>query len=183
MKLTAYLRFQIIVVLILSSVFLSSCGKEEYPQSSLFIRDSLLYKKDSNVPFTGKEKAKVKDKIVEYEVKDGYKNGEFKIYNLQGILEINGQLDSNRNVGKWQYFYPNGVVESEGNFDYDLPDGNWCWYYPDGKKKEEGIFSKGKRVGIWYQYDREGKVTLKKHFDSDSVPIEQQDSLGYKSRN
>ena len=178
MKLATPLRILFIILLMVISVLLSSCGKEEYPKSSLFVKNNLLYKKDSDVPFTGKEKAKVKDKIIEYEVKDGYKNGEFKIYSLQGILEVSGQLDSNRNVGKWKYFYPNGVIESEGNFEYDLPDGNWCWYYPDGKKKEEGIFRKGKRVGIWYQYDREGKVTLKKHFDLDSAPlIEQQDSL------
>ena len=176
MKLTILLRFQIIIVLMLFAVLLSSCEKKEVSESSLFVKNNLLYKKDSDVPFTGKEKAKVKDKIVEYEVKDGYKSGEFKIYNLDGILEVSGQLDSNRNVGKWKYFHPNGVIESEGSFDYDLPDGKWSWYYPDGKKKEEGYFSQGKRVGVWYQYDREGKVTLKKHFDSGNSPIERQDS-------
>jgi len=170
-------RFPILILFILFFLILVSCGKEEIPKSSLIIKDNLLYKQNSNVPFTGKEKAKVKDKIIEYEVKDGYKHGEFKIYNLDGILEVSGQLDSNRNVGKWQYFHPNGELESEGNFDYDLPEGKWLWYYPDGKKKEEGFFSKGKRVGIWYQYDRNGKINLEKNFDLVDSLDEQQDSV------
>jgi antitoxin component YwqK of YwqJK toxin-antitoxin module len=170
-------RFPILILSILFFLILVSCGKEEIPKSSLIIKDNLLYKQNSNVPFTGKEKAKVKDKIIEYEVKDGYKHGEFKIYNLDGILEVSGQLDSNRNVGKWQYFHPNGELESEGNFDYDLPEGKWLWYYPDGKKKEEGFFSKGKRVGIWYQYDRNGKINLEKNFDLVDSLDEQQDSV------
>jgi antitoxin component YwqK of YwqJK toxin-antitoxin module len=170
-------RFPILILFILFSLILFSCGKEEIPKPSLIIKDNLLYKQNSNVPFTGKEKAKVKDKIIEYEVKDGYKHGEFKIYNLDGILEVSGQLDSNRNVGKWQYFHPNGVLESEGNFDSDLPEGKWLWYYPDGKKKEEGFFSKGKRVGIWYQYDRDGKINLEKNFDLVDSLDEQQDSV------
>ena len=170
-------RFPILILSILFFLILASCGKEEIPKSSLIIKDNLLYKQNSNIPFTGKEKAKVKDKIIEYEVKDGYKHGEFKIYNLDGILEVSGQLDSNRNVGKWQYFHPNGELESEGNFDYDLPEGKWLWYYPDGKKKEEGFFSKGKRVGIWYQYDRNGKINLEKNFDLVDSLDEQQDSV------
>jgi antitoxin component YwqK of YwqJK toxin-antitoxin module len=177
MKLAIPLKFQIIILSILFAVFLSSCGKEEPPKSSLFLKNNLLYKKDSNVPFTGKEKAKVKDKIIEYDVKDGYKQGEFKIYSLDGILEVSGQLDSNRTVGKWQYFHPNGILESEGNFYYDLPDGKWIWYYPDGKKKEEGFYTKGERVGTWFQYDREGKVTLEKHFDIGDSLYEKQDSV------
>jgi antitoxin component YwqK of YwqJK toxin-antitoxin module len=177
MHLTILVKPRIIILLLFFFSILCSCGKEEMPKSSLIIKDNLLYKKDSNIPFTGKEKAKVNDKIIEYEVKDGYKHGEFRIYNLDGVLEVDGQLDSNRNVGKWKYFHPNGNLESEGNFDYDLPKGKWLWYYPDGKKKEEGSFNKGKRVGIWYQYDRDGKITLKKNFDLDDSLNERQDSI------
>ena len=172
------IRFVFFISLfLLSFIIIISCGKEEIPKSSLVIKDNLLYKRGSNVPFTGREKAMVQDKIIDYEVKDGYKHGEFRIYKLDGTLEMNGQLDSNRNVGKWQYFHPNGIVESEGNFDYNLPVGRWFWYYPDGKKKEEGTYRKGKRVGIWYQYDRDGKVSLEKNFDlEDSLDVPQDTS-------
>ena len=176
MNFTNPLRFVLFISLFFFSLIIS-CDKEEIPKSSLIIKDNLLYKRDSNVPFTGREKAIVQDKIIDYEVKDGYKHGEFKVYKLNGTFEMKGQLDSNRNVGKWQYFHPNGIIESEGNFDYNLPVGKWFWYYPDGKIKEEGTYEKGKRVGIWYQYDRDGGVKLEKKFNLEDSLDEPQDTL------
>jgi len=145
------------VLIILFSIVFTACGKKEIPKSSLIIKDNLLYKRGSDVPFTGREKALVDKKIIEYDVKDGLKHGEFRIYSEEGNIEIQGQLDSNRNVGKWQYFYPNGEIESEGYFNLDHPDGKWIWNYSDGKRKEEGEYINGNRVGMWYQYDNNGK--------------------------
>jgi antitoxin component YwqK of YwqJK toxin-antitoxin module len=153
------------VIIILFSVVFAACGKEEIPKSSLIIKDNLLYKEGSNVPFTGREKALVENKIVEYDVKDGVKHGEFRIYSEEGNIEIKGQLDSNRNVGKWQYFYPNGEIESEGYFNLDHPDGKWIWNYSDGKRKEEGEYINGNRVGVWYQYDDNGKIIFEYNYE------------------
>ena len=142
-----------------------SCGKEEIPKSSLIVKDNLLYKRGSSIPFTGREKALVENKIVEYDVKDGLKHGEFRIFSADGKLEIQGQIDSNKNVGKWQYFYTNGKVESEGYFNYDRPNGKWVWNYSDGKKKEEGSYRNGERVGMWYQYDNNGEILFENNYD------------------
>ena len=161
--------FSILLVTIL--ILTASCGKEEIPKSSLIVKDNLLYKEGSNIPFTGKEKALVNNKIVEYEVLDGLKHGEFKIYFEDGNLEMQGQVDSNRNVGKWQYFYPDGKIESEGNFNLDKPDGNWIWNYPDGKRKEEAKYDNGIRIGKWLQYDNNGNVTSEHNYELiDSAP-------------
>jgi len=146
-----------------------SCAKEEVPKSSLVVKDNLLYKRDSDIPFTGREKAVVEDRMIEYDVKDGYKHGEFKIYYLDGTPEMIGLLDSNRNVGKWQYFHPNGKLESEGNFNYDIPDGRWFWFDSKGNKIEEGIFENGKRVGVWIQYDSLGKIIFEKNYDMEDT--------------
>lgn len=151
--------------IILFSLLFLSCGKEEIPKSSLIIKDNLLYKRGSDIPFTGREKALVDKKIVDYDVKEGLKHGEFRIFSEDGKLEVQGQIDSNRNVGKWQYFYTNGEIESEGYFNYDRPDGNWVWNYPDGKRKEEGIYLNGERIGMWYQYDNNGEVIFEKNYD------------------
>jgi len=150
---------------VLFSLLIYSCTKEEIPKSSLIIKDNLLYKRGSDIPFTGREKALVDHKIVEYDVKDGLKHGEFRIFSEDGILEVQGQIDSNRNVGKWQYFYANGEIESEGYFNLDLPDGKWFWNYPDGKKKEEGFYQNGERIGMWYRYDNNGEVIFEKNYD------------------
>jgi len=153
------------LLLVLFLVVITACGKEELPKSSLVVKNNLLYKMGSDVPFTGREKALVENKIIEYDVKDGLKHGEFRIYSEEGNVEIQGQLDSNRNVGKWQYFYPNGEIESEGYFNLDRPDGKWIWNYPDGKRKEEGVYINGNRVGMWYQYDNNGKVTFEYNYE------------------
>ena len=154
------LTLAILVLMILSS----SCQKNEIPQSSLEMRDSLIYKKGSDKPFTGREKARVQDKIIEYDVVDGIKNGEFKLFYEDGTPQINGHIDHNKNTGKWQYFYPGGEIESEGFFVDDKPEGRWVWYYQSGKIREEGSFAKGKRVGWWKDFDEQGKVTKEKEF-------------------
>jgi len=82
-----------------------------------------------------------------------------------GNIEIQGQLDSNRNVGKWQYFYPNGELESEGYFNLDHPDGKWIWNYSDGRRKEEGEYINGNRIGMWYQFENNGEVIFEKNYD------------------
>jgi len=153
------------ILIVLFSIVFASCGKEEIPKSSLIIKDNLLYKRGSEVPFTGRERALVNDNIVEYDVKDGYKHGEFRIFSQDGILEVQGQIDSNRNVGKWEYFYPDGQIESEGYFINDLPQGKWVWNYPDGKRKEEGFYQNGERIGMWYQFKNNGEVIFEKNYD------------------
>jgi len=156
----------VLFVFIISLLFYS-CTEKEIPKSSLILKDNLLYKRGSEIPFTGRERALVENEIVEYDVKDGYKHGEFRILSEDGILKLQGQLDSNRNVGRWQYFYSNGEIESEGYFINDRPDGIWVWNYPDGKKREEGFFQNGERIGMWLQYDNNGEVIFEKNYDLD----------------
>lgn len=164
------------IFLILISILIFSCRKEEVPKSSLIIKDNLLYKEGSNIPFTGRERALVDNKIVEYDVKDGFKHGEFRIFFPDGKIQIEGQLDSNRNVGKWQYFYPDGQIESEGYFINDLPEGKWVWNYSDGKKREEGSYRDGERIGIWVQYDNYGEVIFEKNYDLNDTLNTEKDS-------
>ncbi len=133
--------YLLIAAFVLTLIFITTYCTEEYiPETSLEMRDTLIYKKGSDVPFTGREKAKVKDKIIEYDILNGVKQGKFAIYYENGNTQIKGQLDNNRNVGKWQYFYESGELESEGYFVNDKPDGKWVWYFRSGKLKEEGAF-------------------------------------------
>ena len=169
----------LLFALIISLLFYS-CTEKEIPKSSLILKDNLLYKQGSNIPFTGRERAMVENEIVEYDVKDGYKHGEFRIFSMDGKLQMQGQLDSNRNVGKWQYFYPNGEIESEGYFINNRPNGNWVWNYPDGKKKEEGFYQNGERIGMWFQYDNNGEIIFEKNFDlKDTLATERDTSNRY----
>jgi len=159
MKFFAKLKYFYLIIFLISIVFITCQDKEEKaPKPSLELKNNLLYEIGSDKPFTGREKALVNDKIIEYEVKDGIKHGEFIVYFENGNIEMHGRIDSNRNVGKWQYYFKNGNIESEGNFNFDKPDGKWIWYYPDGSRKEEGDYNNGVRTGVWYQFDSTGTV-------------------------
>lgn len=160
--------YLLVIAFALILLFLTTYCEEKYiPETSLEMRDTLIYKKGSEVPFTGREKAKVENKIIEYEIVNGVRQGEFVIYYDNGNAQMKGQLDNNRNVGKWQYFYESGELESEGFFDDNMPEGKWSWYFHSGNLKEEGNFYKGRRVGIWRTYDENGNVILEKEFSVD----------------
>ena len=160
------------IVLIL--LLLSCSHNDEIPQSDLELRDTLIYKKDSNIPFTGREKSRIENKIIEYDVVNGMKQGDFLLYYESGKMEIKGHLDHNKNVGHWQYFYESGQVESEGLFVNNLPDGIWKWYNRSGTLREEGSYKNGQRFGTWRQYDETGNITKEKEFPgNDSTKVEE----------
>jgi antitoxin component YwqK of YwqJK toxin-antitoxin module len=151
-------------------VFLCTfCAEEYIPETNLEMRDTLIYKKGNDVPFTGREKAKIKDKIIEYDIVSGVRQGEFLIYYENGNIEIKGQMDNNINVGKWQYFYESSEIESEGNFVNNQPEGKWVWYFRSGELKEEGNFKLGRRVGKWRNFDVNGNVIHEKEFSFDDT--------------
>jgi len=175
MKISKNEIFLLSSLIIFAQFFFLTCDKKNnnIQESSLELRDTLIYKKGSDIPFTGREKARIENKIIEYDVVDGVKHGDFILYYESANIEIKGQLDKNRNVGKWQYFYESGQIESEGNFVDDFPEGEWKWYYRSGTLREQGSFKGGKRIGLWKQFDVSGNVIEEKEFfESDSLNTE-----------
>ncbi len=156
--------------LLFTGICFVSCNQDEVPASSLELRDTLIYKKGETKPYTGHEKARIKDKIIEYDVVNGIKQGDFKLYFLNGDVQIEGRLKDNKNVGLWKYYYDTGELESKGEFENDKPKGEWTWYYPSGKIKERGNYFEGNRIGKWQDFDEAGNVTEEKDFSlQDSV--------------
>jgi antitoxin component YwqK of YwqJK toxin-antitoxin module len=144
-------------------LFISCSEKNKYAKE-YYYRDGLICYYGSTDGFNGKIVDTLKNRVVEFEVADGKKNGIFKIYFLDGKVEMKGTIKENKNDGKWQYFYPNGTIESEGNFKNDQPIDKWTWYYESGKIKETGYFINGRREGVWVFYDEKGNITLKTIF-------------------
>ena len=164
--------FLLSALIIFAQFFFLACekSKDDIPKSTLTIRDNVIYKVGSDIPYTGKERARVENKIIEYEIVDGLKTGSFRLYYEGGEIEIKGQIDKNKNFGKWQYFYESGQIASEGNFVDDLPDGEWKWYFRSGSISEQGSFKEGKRFGLWTQFDTSGNVIEEKEIlESDSL--------------
>jgi len=153
-----------IVLCFFTLLVLSSCSKKNDNNNELIMKNGLLYKPGSDVPYTGQEKASLRSRIIEYDVVNGVKQGEMKISFMNGKPQIIGQMIKNKNVGHWKYFYETQQVESEGDFKDDMPDGLWTWYFPAGNVREQGNYDSGRRTGKWITYDSSGKITVVKLF-------------------
>ena len=168
----SFTKILTVVIVCLTQLLIVSCDDDvELTENDLEIRDNIIYLRGTQTPFTGIERARIDDKIIEYEIVDGVKHGSFKLFYENGNKEIIGNIENNANSGEWKYFYESGKIESEGYFVEDMPEGRWVWYYESGKIKEEGSFHKGKRVSWWYQYDAHGN-------ESNSTNFDEEDSLG-----
>jgi len=161
-----FVKIFIIVIVSLIQILVISCGDNvELTENNLEIRDNIIYQRGTEIRFTGLERARIEDRIIEYEIVDGVKHGSFKLYYENGNEEIIGRIENNTNTGEWKYFYESGKLESEGYFVEDMAEGRWVWYYESGEIKEEGSFHKGNRVAWWYQYDPDGNESDSKNFD------------------
>jgi antitoxin component YwqK of YwqJK toxin-antitoxin module len=154
----AVLKLFLKLLCILALLSVVACNQHHSDQDIEIKEDGLIYKAGQENPYTGRVIDTLKNNIIEYDVVKGLKNGEFRISTLEGIVSVVGNIEDNRNIGEWHYYYPNGQLESEGNFKNDMPHGKWIWYYSNGDVKEKGSFLYGVKVGDWYQYTRKGNV-------------------------
>jgi len=166
---------KIILFLILISSILFSCGikkvKTKNDLSAPLVYKNGLYYADStsSIPFTGRNKSKMLDQVIEYDVINGVREGDFIVYYPNKNVQIIGKLSNNKNVGEWKYYNSNGTIESVGNFLDDKPSGTWIWYYPNGKVAEEGKFTDGKRDGDWKSYDSLGALKILRKYKMDKM--------------
>ena len=146
-------------LLIISSLFFAIACNQYYTNQNIKIKeDGLIYKVGQDIPYTGRILDTLQNKVIEYDVVNGMKNGEFSLSSIEGIVSVHGSIEGNRNIGEWKYYYPNEQLESIGNFKNDNPHGKWVWFYSDGSIKETGTFLNGNRTGRWYLYNWEGRL-------------------------
>jgi antitoxin component YwqK of YwqJK toxin-antitoxin module len=143
---------------------ISNISPASYKSSHIVISDGLIYKLGEDLPYSGRVLDTLENKILEYDVVNGLKNGEFKISTIDGTNSVYGFIENNKNVGVWKYFYENGNLESIGGFQDDKPMGKWTWYYQNGKLKSEGIYILGQPDGKWLNFDNEGYLVSIIHY-------------------
>ena len=95
----------------------------------LVLRDSIYFKKFTDVPFTGKV--------------TGSKQGSFK----------NGKEE-----GPWVNYWDNGQLRLKGDYKNGTSDGPWVTYYENGQLRSKGDFKNGTQEGPWVCYKRDGTV-------------------------
>ncbi len=167
-----YLDNLVFFIIFFFAFTLISCDQKKNDNlgQPLILRDGLLYKDSTSaVPFTGRHKSRVMDKIIEYEVKDGIKNGDFILYYPNGKIEMQGKLVNDKNEGEWKYYLPDGTLQTTGSYVNDLPESTWTWFYQDGKIFEQGNFKNGIRVGEWKTFDQYGKLRVLRKFENGEV--------------
>lgn len=161
-----------VLLLVFISIAFLSCEqsmKNELDQP-LVVKEGLLYKDSTSTkPFTGRHKSKVLDKVIEYEVKDGIKNGDFILYFPNGKIEMKGKIINDKNEGEWKYYLPDGTLQTSGFYLNDLPESTWTWFYQDGKIFEQGNFKNGVRIGEWKTFDQYGKLRVARKFENGMV--------------
>jgi len=142
----------LLVVLVNHSLFSSSS------HDKIFITNNdLIYSQDKSVPFTGRMQDTLNNKlIVEFNVVDGFKQGEYILLTMDGNCAVKGFMNKNRNDGNWKYYYDSGQLECTGDFDNDIPTGKWTWFYKNGLVKSEGTYINGKPDGRWLKYNEDG---------------------------
>lgn len=171
------LLFILISVLFISAIIIitpivSYVHEVDQVSAGIVILDGLIYKQGKDSPYTGHIIDTLDNKIIEYDVVNGLKHGEFSISNLEGNFSCFGFVDQNKNVGNWKYFYDDGRLESTGDFIDDKPHGKWTWYFKSGKVKSEGNYLSGKPDGRWFKYDDQGHLNLMIYYSRGEIVSE-----------
>ena len=121
------MRFLLSTTLLIFLSFPSLVLSEPVESDDLVIRDGLLYKKFTDIPFTGEVKGKTQGRV-----KDGKRYGKWFEYH------DNGQL-------RWKETYRDGKEEGES-----------VWYHDNGQSWRKGTFRNGKAEGLWEFYKENG---------------------------
>lgn len=151
-------RAALLLLIVSLTPLLSSCGRDEPVSKNIMLKKGLICLIDDGEPYTGKIHDVISSQVLEYDVVDGIKEGNFSVYSEAGKILISGRMKNNKNDGHWLYYYPDGQLESQGYFKDDNTSDEWFWYFPDGRLKATGYYLKGKKDGLWRNYDENGKV-------------------------
>lgn len=143
----------------------------------IFEGDSLVWDGD----FTDKT---IKGELLrEGSYRNNVKQGIYKFYHDNGVLESTGQYVDGQRVGEWTYYNDHGGIKQEVVFDgqdfsinefYDTRDkqlvvagtGNWKLYVPFGDRvvSLDASFTDGQRSGKWvYRYSPGGKILVEEY--------------------
>ena len=163
-----FLTGKYLILICIFGLFNISCQnhKTKISKKKLYEKKrGLIYLQGSNTPYTGEIRDTLEGRIVDYHVVNGIKDGKFKILNLDGTPQMQGEIVKGLNQGEWDYFYPNGKIESKGDFKNDKPSGVWNFYDSTGRKREVGEFTLGVKSGTWLRYDSTGKIIERKRFN------------------
>ena len=172
--------------------FKNSLFKEmKKPFYQLISKESFTY---VNGQKTGihKEYDKNEKLVLEEELKDGVKNGSFKSYKGDVIVE-EGTYSNGLMTGEWIFRHDNGNLKGQGNYvngdmgekdKTGIPkkgrEGNWVLYHENGNISKERNYTNGLITGIDKAYYKSGKIWyIDNNVPKDNVSVPDGESLSY----
>ena len=118
------------------------------------------FKENDDRPYNGivfDRSKRTGNKILEYKIVDGLKNGLYRKWYPNGKSFLSGKFFNDDTTGKWTYWYENEQKEKEGIYKDNKEDGLWTSWYENGHKKSEINYIKGSREGLMTEYHDNGE--------------------------
>lgn len=98
---------------------------------------------------------------------EGGKNGEWKFYSDNHILQSKEIYTKNMLDGEKTTFYQNGKIKSVVSFTLDTLQGYYSSFYNHGQLKQQGWYKDGEAVGFWISYYPDGTIEEKHYYSND----------------
>ena len=143
-------------ILLMVFLFPSLALSEEVTWDDLVEREGLIYKKFTDVPFTGKTTGQV-----QVSFKNGQKDGPWVFYYPNGQLKEKGDYKNGEREGSWVEYYEHGQLRDKGDYKNGEKEGPRVSYWDNGQVFEKGDFKNGKREGPWVSYWQNGQLEMK----------------------
>ena len=95
---------------------------------------------------------------IEYETKNGKKDGFYRKYYENGQLEIETNYKNGERDGLYKEYYESGKIRSEFCYIENEKYGLCKRYYENGKLEDEGSYKEGKKYGFYRSYYENGQI-------------------------
>ena len=119
-------------------------------------REGLLYKKFTDIPFTGKTTGQTQETY-----KDGVIDGSCEYYFASGQLGEKGTYANGKKEGPWVSYHDNGQLAEKGDYEDGEEEGPWVKYWDNGQLRRKGDYKNGRAEGVWVSYHYNGTLSEK----------------------
>ncbi len=142
------------IILILFLSLLSSQSWSVFlTMDDLVERDGLIYKKFTDVPFTGEVSGKIQGWF-----KDGKEDGKWIAYHDNGQLYYKGEYKDGKQEGVWVGYWENGQLDYKGEYKNGKREGEWVQYWNNGQLNYKAKYFNGLEEGNWVVYGVDGSL-------------------------
>ncbi len=138
---------KLIVILVCSGIFVSSCSTSTEQSGNSTDLDSTSVEVLTTESGEGIEKV---EEVIHADYEEFYESG---------ALKIEGNFDENeaRN-GLWISYYENGQKWSESFYSHGKKEGHSVTFFPNGKIRYVGEYKNDLKTGLWRFYDEVGDL-------------------------